>query len=752
MKQAQPNRINRRVRIFLMSFAIISWHQKIIAQSDIPIGTWRTHFSYQDARLLTLTDQQVFVAAPNGLFVYDTTENMLSILSRLDGLSSTDVSAMAYRDNLQLLVLAYRNGVVDFLQEGKIASFTLLHETNSEVANAVAITPEGQTYLATNQGVRVLNFNQEEFDINILESYTRLGKNGTSLPVYDLVLQQDSIFLATEEGIIANTLLPGVNQQDFATWRRFGLEEGIPAHDTFHLAQQNDTLYAAVDKVGVYQYLHGIWTLTETQTQETFANLRTSSNALIATTQSQVIVRGREVQSYRFPAPNDALQDELGVLWVADGTQGLIRSQQGQRTSLFPSGPLSDEQHSVYYGGDQLLVLQQGKKAAFSAFSNGEWYLYDSASLATATGQANLSPLMDVAYSPADDHFYFATAGSGIIRWNGEDAFSLISPDVNNTLYNGFVTDIEAQEDALWIITYGAEQPLYRFRPVDNSWQAFSPNVSEARFATNLAVTGEIVWMITGSDSLSKTGNNLIVYNFLTEETKSIRSLTNTASLPGGTFTTITKDTQGQLWLTGNEGVSYFPAPAAIFSFPDPIKPIFENQFMLFGDYITSLAVDGGNRKWIGTRDGIWLFGEVGETLVSRFTVDNSPLPSNNILALAINDESGEVFILTDHGLVSYRSTATKGLTTHQMVRIFPNPVPFDFTGLVGLNGLVENALLKITTVSGTLVREIEAEGGTAVWDVNDYFGQRVSTGVYLVFSSSADGSETFVGKIAVIN
>jgi hypothetical protein len=182
------------------------------------------------------------------------------------------------------------------------------------------------------------------------------------------------------------------------------------------------------------------------------------------------------------------------------------------------------------------------------------------------------------------------------------------------------------------------------------------------------------------------------------------------------------------------------------------IVPRFENGFLLRGENITSIKVDGGNRKWFGTTtSGLWLFEDSGEALVHHFNIANSPLPSNFIHDIEIDERTGEVFIATDKGLISYRGTATRATKAHQKVKIFPNPVRANFTGQLGISGLSENADVKITNISGKLVRQLYAEGGTAVWDINDERGNRVSSGVYLVLSASADGEETFVGKIAVI-
>ena len=180
--------------------------------------------------------------------------------------------------------------------------------------------------------------------------------------------------------------------------------------------------------------------------------------------------------------------------------------------------------------------------------------------------------------------------------------------------------------------------------------------------------------------------------------------------------------------------------------------PIFENRVLLRDEFVTAVAIDPGNRKWIGTRtNGIWLFSETGEEQVFHFTADNSPLLSDNITAIKVHPGSGEVFIGTDKGLVSFRSDATQGTSRHENVEIYPNPVRPGFNRDVVINGLVNNALVKITDVSGKLVREIRAQGSTALWNSRDYNGQRVKTGVYLVFSTNRDGTETFVGKIAVI-
>jgi len=167
---------------------------------------------------------------------------------------------------------------------------------------------------------------------------------------------------------------------------------------------------------------------------------------------------------------------------------------------------------------------------------------------------------------------------------------------------------------------------------------------------------------------------------------------------------------------------------------------------------VTSIAIDGGNRKWMGTGRGVWLFNPTGEALVHHFTTANSPLLSDNILDIEINAQTGEVFFATDKGLVSFRGDATEGTAVFQQVKIFPNPVTSAFMGTVAINGLATDAIVKITDISGKMIWQTQAQGGTASWNVQDYHGKRAATGIYLVFASTPDGSESAVGKIAVID
>ena len=226
-------------------------------------------------------------------------------------------------------------------------------------------------------------------------------------------------------------------------------------------------------------------------------------------------------------------------------------------------------------------------------------------------------------------------------------------------------------------------------------------------------------------------------------------------SLPSSNVKSLALDRDGQMWVGTDKGVVVFDNPSAVFSGKnfDAYTPVFERRRLLGNENVNSIAIDGGNRKWMGTKNGIFLFSPDGTELVINFTEKNAPLPTNEISYITAEPKTGEVYIRTPKGMVSYRGTATEGSLKQDesVVKVFPNPVRPDFDGQIGIEGLVENAFVKITDVVGNLVYETRASGGTAIWNGRTLTGQRVETGIYLIFSGNKKGEETLVSRLAVV-
>ena len=230
--------------------------------------------------------------------------------------------------------------------------------------------------------------------------------------------------------------------------------------------------------------------------------------------------------------------------------------------------------------------------------------------------------------------------------------------------------------------------------------------------------------------------------------------------MPGSKILCFAQDLDGELWLGSNEGIGVIYSPENVFESGanfDAQKILVDvggyTEYLLYTETVTAIAVYGANRKWIGTeRSGVYLFSPDGTEEIHHFTVENSPLYSNSIIDIEINGETGEVFFGTEAGIISYKSTATNPQPTNTDVVVYPNPVREGYSGTIAIKGLVKNADIKITDVSGTLIFATRAEGSQAVWNGRNFDGRKAQTGVYLVFSTDDTGSEKLVTKIMFIN
>ena len=299
--------------------------------------------------------------------------------------------------------------------------------------------------------------------------------------------------------------------------------------------------------------------------------------------------------------------------------------------------------------------------------------------------------------------------------------------------------------------------------PPDNTWKAFdfSGYVSANQAESDIVIDqSNQIWMIL------PRGNGLLVFNDngnidnTSYEIMPISNATGHGALASNYIYSIAVDQGGEIWVGTDAGVSVFYNPGNVFTGSNyDSQQILVNeggfiQPLLASEIVSAIAVDGANRKWIGTQNsGVYLMSADGTEQLLNFNTDNSPLFSNTINSIAINQQTGEVFFGTDQGIESYKGTATNGGPTFSdTITVYPNPVPSGYNGTIAVKGLAQNSDIKITDVSGTLVYSTTAEGGQAIWNGKNFAGDRAQTGVYLVFCASSDGSKRLVAKILFIN
>jgi hypothetical protein len=241
-----------------------------------------------------------------------------------------------------------------------------------------------------------------------------------------------------------------------------------------------------------------------------------------------------------------------------------------------------------------------------------------------------------------------------------------------------------------------------------------------------------------------------------------VKKLSTTAgngALPSNNVLCLAKDLDGEIWVGTDKGIAVFYSPEKVFTGEnfDSQQILLEQdghvQILLETENVKCIAVDDANRKWIGTSNsGVFLMSADGTKQIQHFDESNSPLFDNNISSIEINHKTGEVYIGTSKGIISYRGTAALGYDDFTDVYAFPNPVRHEYEGPIAIKGLMNNTTLKITDISGTLVYETKSEGGQALWYGKNFKDERVCSGVYMVFCTSEDGAKKMVTKIVVIN
>lgn len=728
--------------IFICSLSVTS---SLHAQSDIPIGTWRMHLSYNTIKSIAIGTNEIFAASEGGILIFNAESNSLETYNTLNGLSTTGISHIAYDKTHKQLLIAYMDGTLDVLKDELVINFSRLKNspniTGSKAISHIAIHNE-LAYLSTDYGMVI--FDLEKLELK--ETWRDLGALGRSLKIFESTFRNDSIFLATEKGVIAGNL--HLNLLDFNNWKRF--DEGDFANPVESISTFNNKIYAAIDGLGIYQYKNGIWIKEDFLTTANFNTLSGSANDLLIAEGTKLWSLNNEniltgINTDLITTPLAVKIDAQGILWIGDAVNGLVSNTSGDYISYLPNGPTISSPFRLKFMQEKLFLFSGGYDNAGRPLKNAGVFNFLSEGI-WQTSSTSVENLTDVDFK--NNEMFIASFGGGIERTDvagNATIFDAANSPLRSALQpesSVYITDLESYGDHLWVTNYSVEPSLHVLKN-DNTWESFAFGIQAARYPIMLAADFDgRVWTVLDP----ARGGGIWVFDRENNSNIYLSDQVGSGALPSRAVRSIAVDREGSMWIGTDQGIAYFFSPRQ-----DAIKPIFENRFLLREEKVTAIEVDGGNRKWVGTERGVWVFNATGEKSISNFTAENSPLLSNVIRDIEINDATGEVFFSTDKGILSYRTDATASDIEFTNLKIFPNPVTSDFSGTVGISGLATDAIVKITDVSGKLIWQTQANGGTASWNVRDYNGKRASTGIYIVFAVTENGGESVVGKIAVI-
>jgi hypothetical protein len=749
--------------------------------AQLAINDWRVHFPTTGAIAVSYGNNKVYCATEAFVYVYSLEDNGIERLSKNNLLSSTGISAMTFDQPNNTLIVGYSDGNLDFIKDG--STFNDRSIKNSSIGGSKNINQIKSSnefvYLSTAFGIVVYDIQKRE----VKDSYI-IGPGGANLQVWSTIVFENQLLAATDIGLFsANSNNPFL--ADFNSWSRIetiqNSENGV-----YQLVSFNNKIFIAQSIAGEADavfYSEDLVTWTLFRTGGFFEKLDVSNNKLIICFVSllQVIEPDLSISvewynlGEKVIYPKDAVVLPSFQVVLAESDFGLVKliPWLGQYETISPNAPASNFAFALFYEDNRLVKtsggptgnwVRQFNSNGFDVLHEGSWksYKFDNSNL---EGARDISGF---AIDPNDEnHWFVGTWGDGLLEMR--DGVIVNQFIESNSPLQGSpettgpgVLSVKFDDDNnLWMSNGYANTPVAVLTKEGNFVAHETSSIGGpgsnllGRFLINQS--GHM-WFIR------ERGGGILVYDangtpedHTDDRAKTINANAGSGNLPTNDVLSIAEDLNGEIWVGTQEGICVFYAPASVFSTGnfDAQRILLEQdgniQILLETEAVLSIAVDGANRKWLGTQSsGVFLMSPDGTQQIQHFTVDNSPLPSNVVQSIAIDGQSGEVFFGTEMGLVSFRGTATDGIASNRCYKVFPNPVRESYDGPIAITGLARNTNVKITDLVGNLVFETTSEGGQAIWDGRNTKGERVSTGVYLALCTAPEGTSKCVSKILV--
>lgn len=770
-------------RLFVwVAFMVLSL---VSPAQDLAVGHWRTHFAPSAVIQMAQRDVDMFGAMESSLLYVDTRDDILYEMDRTDDLSGVGISALAYGTLYDALVVGYSDGMLDLVYGMDVVPLSYIRDADFDGDKAIhQVWVDGRyAYLATGFGVVVVDLRKEE----IKETYF-IGQNNSRETVKGICVDENLIYALTDAGL-KYASKNASNLNDFAAWTLDSAS--MPLSGSLqHCALAWDEVVVS-DENQVAVGLPGqSWEEIPLRASSSVAHVEGFGDKLTVVYYDtswgwrvDVFGADRELEytteGTRLPGLSSACLDKAGNLWIGcqDGEMIRLEMPDGRKTYFQHEGPVSDRCFELTKKGKSLLVAGGGYGNAFqpsdvpfevSAFENGDWTVYNSESVRVAGLPSSVRSVVQAVEDPHQDgHYFAATSMSGLVEIMPDGGMKQHTPENSTLEYNNanhescrvYGLDFDADGN-LWVLNTLSDAAMHRMDRNGN-WTAYDLRVSGLvpdRVSDLLVDYWQHQWVIFNNESLA-------VYETDGNHIKGLQvNMNNGNDLNTSRIFCLVEDDLGHIWIGTDRGVKVIDQHARMFESPNgnytsvPVNTVRVTRDgylvnLLDDNQVTAIAVDGGNRKWLGTNsNGLYLVSSDGTEEILHFTTANSPLFSDRIQDIAIDDRTGEVFIATDRGLLSYRSTATRTEgDPKEEARAFPNPVRPGYQGLINVKGLPQNAIVKITDTNGTLIYQGRATGGQLSWDGYGMQGRRPDSGVLFVFASTEDGGERLACKIFFI-
>jgi len=777
--------MNKKILLIIIQCVSIS-----LCAQDVPVGQFKEYLSYSRFQYVAQDKDNVYAATDKSIFVLDKRENTKDKWSKLNGLSEIGIQTML-SDQKGRVIVVYGNSNIDIIQNYKVHNVRdILNKqiVGTKTVNSVFIHND-LAYLACDFGVVTIDLQT----FLVKDSWFTIRNNET-YRVFSTAIHNGRYYIATNRGVFSLSRA-ALNPADFSTWT-----QEIELSDSFYirLCSYQCKLFAVRDngnKHSLFVLENSVWREDETMNMHFYRSFEVRNEKMLVCDWNHIKIYDGDAyrQFYWSATPPEkwengqvAIFDEKMNVWVADNSSGLIHIETNTgNTKLFKGkGPINNTTYGLFFYENRLAVVPGERTpgiypdctpAGVSIMEHDKWWVNGDFSHLQSAYSFN-----SVIINPLNkDEIYMASWAGGLFKANIATGESTCYNNSNSILISAdhrlnkddpdsliFLSGLAVdKQNRLWMAQSEVPDCIKVKELSTGKWHALS-----LRGAPNSQIMAEHIlidsrnnkWITFPRQSklivFSENGGSLA--NTAVHKTAEV-DINSQANVPSNRITCIAEDREGRIWIGANQGVKVIYDASSVFSRPIFAKNILIEQAigdtsyvqnLLEYEYITCIAVDAADRKWVGTESaGVFLVSPTGTQQLFHFTTENSPLFSNRINDIKINPENGEVFIATADGLISYRGTATIGKENYKEVLVYPNPVREDYFGPIAVKGLMEDSFCKITDATGKLVWQGYAYGGQLIWNGKDFNGKRPATGVYFVMASSKTGKERKVAKFLFI-
>lgn len=756
-----------------------------LAQSAM--GSWTTHISYTNVNEITQSKEKVYGISAGALFSIDKQNEIIETYSKIYGLNDNNIQFIKFSNENNILFIAYKNSNIDLLTEdGTITNIPDLYRKNmsgSKKVNDICFF-ENIAYLACDFGITSLDLDKKEFK----ETYITKSE-GNAEKILNLTIHSNVIYAMSENNITHCSI--DKNMLNYQNW------EKMPDPDinktNKKILFKDSILYLLKNDNTLYQYKNNLWSKYKTSINGLFA--KNNILFLIDTNGTLIKIENNNDNIIAENVTNGLYDEQNNTIWyISEKIVFCKNLTTNEYNTFIPNGPFSNTSWKLKYSDGRIFSVPGGRWAnnyftpsSLSVYENGFWRTYNTEYFSSHTTTiGNSYDLVDIAIDPNDKtHFWVASYGLGIYEFKGDEIYKFHHCENSGlvSIYQDRDPDTKHRYTRTDGLTYDNMGNLWLLNNAGHLVKYIDPNgvYHKQQYTVSALTPQDIIisnknqnqkFLLIPRHTSSYTSllfsfdDNGTLNNLNDDKTISLtkvydqdnKELNFSQATP--LLRSIAQDKNGTIWVGTTEG---------LFLINDPNK-VFDSNFKVYrikiprndgtglADYllgteeIKAIAVDGANRKWIGTASsGIYLVSEDGLETIHHFTAENSPLLSNAIQSIAINNKTGEVFIGTGNGLISYQSDAIESGEKFENIRAYPNPVRPEYTGLITIVGLTFDTKIRITDVNGNLVYETISNGGAATWDGCNKNGERIATGVYFAHCISADGKQKHITKILVI-